>query len=263
MGSATKLALRTLKGDIDRTQGASTGTAAQLFDAASVVLQQPQLRATLADAAGDANAKRSLVEKLFGGRVDAQAVELLQAAAAQRWSSESEFALGLQEIAVRAAAQFSGEHERIGQELQGFLDVVSQHPELELTLGSKLGDAQGKQQLIDRLFGGRLSEPTLVTLRHLIAQPAGRRIRRLVTWAQALVADQANRQVATVTVAKPIDDSQVQRLQAGLARRFGRPVSIAQVVDPAVIGGLRVQLGDDVIDDTVQSKLGHLRRQFA
>lgn len=263
MGSATKLALRTLKSEIDRTQGATTGTAAQLFEAAAVVAEQSQLRALLADPAGDERAKRTLVERLFGGRVDEHAVRLLEAAAAQRWSSEPEFVLGLQEIAVRAAAQFSGEHERIGQELQGFLDVVAQHPDLELTLGSKLGDAEGKRRLIDRLFGGRLSEPTLVTLRHLVAQPNGRRIRRLVTWAQGLVADQANRQVATVTVAKQIDDEQVRRLQAGLAQRFGRPVSIAQVVDPSVIGGVRVQLGDDVIDDTVQSKLGHLRRQFA
>lgn len=263
MGSATKHALRTLKAEIDGTQGASASTGEQLFDAVDVIVQQPQLRALLADASGDAQAKRQMVERLFGGKVDTHVERLLAAAAAQRWSNESEFALGLQELGVRAVSQFSGAHEAIGQELQGFLEVVSRNPELELTLGSKLGDAAGKQQLVDRIFGGRLSQPTLAILRHLVAIPAGRRIRRLISWAQAIVADQASRQVATITVAKPIDDGQLQRLQAGLARRFGRPVAVAQVVDPSVIGGLRVQLGDDVIDDTVQSKLSHLRRQFA
>lgn len=263
MGSATKHALRSLKSEVDRSAGATLSTGAQLFDAVDTIVKQPQLRSTLADASADAAAKRGVVERIFGGRVDARVVELLASASGQRWSNESEFALGLQELGVRAVSQFSASHDTISQELQGFVDVVSKNPELELTLGSKLSDPEGKRRIIDRVFGGRLSEATLTILRHLVMLPAGRRIRRLVDWAQEIVADQASRQVATVTVAKPIDDAQLQRLQSGLTRRFGRPVSIAQVVDPSVIGGLRVQFGDDVIDDTVLSKLGHLRRQFA
>lgn len=262
MGSATKHALRTLKGEVDRTAEASLETGAQLFDAVDVIVQQPQLRSALADASAEPAAKRGLVQRVFG-RTDARVVSLLASASAQRWSNEAEFALGLQELAVRAVSQFSYSHETIRQELQGFLDIVSSYPDLELTLGSKLSDANGKRRLLDRVFGGKVSEPTLIILRHLVALPSGRRIRRLVSWAQDIVADQANRQVATVTVAKPIDEGQLQRLQSGLARHFGRPVAIAQVVDPTVIGGLRVQFGDDVIDGTVQSKLSHLQRQFA
>src|SRR5690606_556188 len=157
---------------------------------------------------------------------------------------------------VRAVSQGSGAHDAIGRELQAFLEVVSANPELELTLGSKLSDSAGKRQIVDRLFGARLGEATLTIVRHLVAIPSGRRIRRLITWAQAIVADQANRQVATVTVASTMSESQLTRLRAGLSTHFGRPVAITQVIDPAVIGGLRVQLGDDVIDDTVQSKLG-------
>lgn len=263
MGSATKHALRTLKGEVDRTAGATLETGTQLLDAVAVIVQQPQLRSALADASAEPAGKRAIVERVFGGRIDARAVELIASASAQRWSNESEFALGLQELGVRAVSQFSGDYENISPQLQGFLDAVSKNPELELTLGSKLSDPKGKRQLLDRLFGSRLGEATLTILRHLVALPAGRRTRRLVSWAQDIVADQASRQVATVTVAKPIDELQLQRLQSGLARHFGRPVSVAQVVDPAVIGGLRVQFGDDVIDDTVQSKLSHLRRQFA
>ncbi|MGO2112861.1 MAG: F0F1 ATP synthase subunit delta [Pseudoclavibacter sp.] len=263
MGSATKHALRTLRGEIDRTAGASLETGSALFDAVDVVVQHSQLRQALADASGEAAGKRDVVQRVFGARYDARVVDLLSSASSQRWSNESEFALGLQELAVRAVSQFSGEHDLIGQELQGFLDVVMSNPELELTLGSKLSDPEGKRRVLDRVFGARLSPATLTILRHLVSLPAGRRTRRLVNWAQDLVADQARRQVATVIVAKPIDEAQLSRLQGGLARHFGRPVSIAQVVDPAVIGGLRVEFGDDVIDDTVQSKLGHLRRKFA
>ncbi|GGA58943.1 ATP synthase subunit delta [Pseudoclavibacter endophyticus] len=263
MGSATKHALRTLKGEVDRAAGATLATGAELFDAIDVIVQQSQLRQALADASADAAAKRAVVERVFGARFDPRAVSLIASASTQRWSNESEFALGLQELGVRAVSQFSGEHDRISQELQGFLDVVTSNPDLELTLGSKLSDPEGKRRIIDRVFASHLGEATLTILRHLVSLPAGRRTRRLVGWAQDIVADQASRQVATVTVARPIDEAQFARLQGALARHFGRPVTIAQVVDPAVIGGLRVQFGDDVIDSTVQSKLGHLRRQFA
>lgn len=263
MGSATKHALRIVKGEVDRAASLALPAAEELFDAVDVIIGTPQLRATLADATGEPARKRQLVERLFAGRLGPEATSLLAVATAQRWSDQQEFELGLQELAIRSIAQAAGAHETIAQELASFLDAVGADHELELTLSSKLSPVAGKQQLVERLFAGRLSRPTIVILRHLIAAPAGRRVRRLVDWAAEIVADQGRRQVATVTVAKPVAAEQLERLAQGLRQRFGRPVAVAQVVDPAVIGGLRVQLGDEVIDDTVQTKLTELRRQFA
>lgn len=263
MGSATKQALIAVKRDIDRTADGSLESAGQLFAAIDAVLGSAPLRGELADAGNTADRKRALLERVFAGRVAPSALAILQSAAAQRWSNEREFATGLQEIGVRAVAHFTAPNEGLGQELQQFLRVVTSNPELELTLGSKLADPEAKRALVRKLFGGRLSAPALLVLERLVATPGGRRVRRIVDWATGIVADQANRQVATVQVAKPLGAEQLAKLQLGLSRRFGRPVAVNEVVDPAIVGGLRVQLGDDVIDDSVQAKLGHLRRQFA
>ena len=263
MGSATKLALGTVKRELDRAEGLTLDVASSLFDAVDVVIATPALRQVLVDPGTPEAEKRALVDRLFGGKIDDLARGLLASAAGARWSNDDEFALGLQELAVRAVARSTGGYEQIGGELQSFLKVVQANHELELTLGSKLGDSSRKRELVERLFASRLSPATMTILRHLLTAPAGRRTRRVVTWAAELVADQAGRQVATVTVAKPLAAVQFERLRQGLGRRFGRDVQVAQVVDPAVIGGLRVQFGDEVIDDTVASKLGHLRRQFA
>jgi F-type H+-transporting ATPase subunit delta len=69
--------------------------------------------------------------------------------------------------------------------------------------------------------------------------------------------------VATVSSARPLAAAQLERLEKGLAAQYGRALRLNQVVDPAVIGGLRVQVGDDVIDGSIASRLGELRLQLA
>ena len=94
-------------------------------------------------------------------------------------------------------------------------------------------------------------------------QPRERRIRQLLRRAMRLVADERGRTVATVVAAVPLSDAQLDRLAAALSQRYGAAVSLNTVVDPAVVGGLRVQIGDDVIDASVSSRLADLRQRLA
>ena len=66
-----------------------------------------------------------------------------------------------------------------------------------------------------------------------------------------------------ITTAAPISAAQQERLIALLSARYGRPVAVNTVIDPAVVGGLRVQIGDDVIDASVASRLNDLRLRLA
>ena len=68
--------------------------------------------------------------------------------------------------------------------------------------------------------------------------------------------------VATVRVAHPLADVEPQRLAEALAGQYGRPVHLNVVVEPEVIGGVRVEIGDDVIDGTVSSRLDEARRKL-
>jgi F-type H+-transporting ATPase subunit delta len=65
---------------------------------------------------------------------------------------------------------------------------------------------------------------------------------------------------AEATVARPLSPAQHARLAAALAKQAGRPVTVEEVVDPAVLGGVRVEWGDGVIDGTVAARLGAARR---
>jgi F-type H+-transporting ATPase subunit delta len=94
-------------------------------------------------------------------------------------------------------------------------------------------------------------------------QPRGRSVRVALRKTAAIVASQEGLSIATVTSARPRSDAQLERLQAGLSRAYGRDLRFNQVVDPSLIGGLRVQVGDDVIDSSVATRLADVRLQLA
>jgi F-type H+-transporting ATPase subunit delta len=169
----------------------------------------------------------------------------------------------MEEIGIRVVASTAHDGSTIANELFAFDAAVRSDSSLELAIGTKLSDPEAKAGLVQRLLGGRASEQTITIVSHLVRQPRGRRIGELLRTAADIVSDQSDQLVATVTTARVLDDAHSARLEQGLSRQFGRSLRINQVVDPAVIGGLRVQVGDEVIDGTVATKLSALRLQLA
>src|SRR5690606_38469387 len=97
----------------------------------------------------------------------------------------------------------------------------------------------------------------------LVPRPRERRVRQVLSRAVRIVAAQAGRSVATVYTAAPLAAAQEARLRDALARRYGGEISINQVIDESVVGGLRVQIADDVIDGSISARLADLRQKLA
>jgi F-type H+-transporting ATPase subunit delta len=80
---------------------------------------------------------------------------------------------------------------------------------------------------------------------------------------EALADEAAGRVHATVTTAVELDPEERDRLAHELSERLGKEVRIAVVVDNRIVGGLKLQYGDRLIDASVAAKLQQLRRQLA
>ncbi len=259
MGSATTQALAAGVTALD-AEKVDLDTARELFAAARAVAGSKALSGALADSTAAPESRSALVGRVFT-TLSPVAQSLLTSAAAQRWSSKEQLVEGIEELAIRTTAiadqaDLEGELFRVSR-------IVAENPELELALGSRLGDGAAKGALMQTLLGGRTSEATTLVVSSLVQQPRGRRVRGLLSRAIRLVAEQRGRTVATVTTAAPLTDAQAQRLSTALSRTYGGQVTINPVVDPSVVGGVRVQIADDVIDGSIASRLADVRQKLA
>lgn len=261
MGSATTQALAASTDALAAASGLTLDTAAELFAAARAIGDSAQLSGALADPAAPVEARTALVSSVFAG-ASAPVQQLLTAVAAQRWSSAADMIDGVEELAIRTTANASSGVDVAG-ELFGFSRVVAANPEFELALGSRLGDAPAKAALVEKVLGTSASDATVLIASSLVRQPRGRRVRQVLSRAIDIVSSQAGRTVATVHSATPLDAAQETRLRDALARRYGGEISINQVIDPTVVGGLRVQIADDVIDGSISARLADLRQKLA
>jgi F-type H+-transporting ATPase subunit delta len=262
VGASSRQALTTAISALTAAKGVTVATGEQLMTAGRAVEESAQLRTILVDPSVEPAEKSALVATIFPG-LDKVAAELFSGIVASRWSNGAELVDGIEQIGVRAIAQGDGHTKAIETELFAFSRIVAGDPELELALGSKLAAGEGKAAIVDRLLAKKAHPGTLAIVDHLVRSPRGRRIGEMLSGAADTVADAAGRRVATVTSATPLSSAQQQRLEEALTAQYGTGIQLNAVIDPEVLGGVRVQVGDDVIDGTVAARLADLRLQLA
>jgi len=119
-----------------------------------------------------------------------------------------------------------------------------------------------KREILAGIFEGKVSKITLSYLGLLVDKRRQEAIRQ--TEAEyVLLANEARGIVeAEVTSATPLDEDQEARLAAKLSATTGKNIQLSRKVDPSVIGGLLVQMGDTVIDGSIRGQLAALREQL-
>ena len=237
----------------------------QLFALVDALDASGSLRRVLADPSVEGDAKAELAGRLLAA-ADPRTVAVAQDLARARWSAEGDLADAAQRLgtsAVLAAAQSAGRLEQVEQELFAVIGALAGQRELRRALFDSRVPGFARADLAEQVLGSQISPTTLLLARRAAAAPRGR---RYVAWlgdAVDLIAERRQHRVATVTVAAPLTDAQRTRLSGVLATALGGQVELDVVVDPRVIGGMRVQSGPDVIDSTVLARLADARRRLA
>jgi F-type H+-transporting ATPase subunit delta len=236
-----------------------------LFLVAGLLADEPGLRRTLTDLSLPAGAKAGLVHQIFDGKLAEVSVDVLASAAGRRWATTRDLGYALEHLGVISAvkaADVEGQGDRLEDDLFAFGRLVSTTPDLRDALSDPSRSVEDKRALLRELFEGKLSTAALKLAEQSVSG-FHRTVAVAVDEYQKIAARQRQRMVALVRVARPLDDADADRLARALTSQYGRPVHLNVVVDPGVIGGVSVEVGDDVIDGTVASRLDDARRRLA
>ena len=242
---------------------ASASSPAELFALAGVLADQGQLRSTLADSGQPHAVREGLVREIFGGKVSDLAVDVLLMVSGQRWSSDLDLVLALEQLAdqtVFTVAEADGTLDATEEELFLFGRALDSSSDLQMALTDPSQSSASKAAIVAELLHGRSTSATREVLEYAVGHLHGRRIDSVVDDLCNLAAHQRQRVVAEVRVAAPLDEAQERRLAAALSRLKGRTVQLNVAVDPALLGGVHVRIGDEVIDGTVAARMEGARR---
>uniref|UniRef100_UPI0024576C88 F0F1 ATP synthase subunit delta n=1 Tax=Nocardia abscessus TaxID=120957 RepID=UPI0024576C88 len=214
---------------------------------------------------GRGPARAQLCERVFGGKVSAATLAVLTTAVAQNWSRTSDLVATLvllgQEALLESAAQ-RGRLEAVEDELFRLGRIISDNPDLEQALSDRSQPESAKRELIHQLLTGKTEAITLT-----LAQQVVTRQRSSIGAAFDELADLAaarrDQIVAHVRAAIGLTEQQRDRLAASLRRIYGKATTVHIQVDPSLLSGVVVRVGDDVIDGSALGRLEKLRRALA
>lgn len=270
MQGASRSSLASLRDVLaEQSRGANADALGQLsdslFSVVSLLAGQGSLRRTLSDPAVDADAKVRVVDSLFANRIVPGAVEVLRSLAQSRWSEPRDVVDAVEELAVEAAlqqAESQGALDEVEDELFRFGRIVDRERALRASLTDRNLPEHVRRQLLQRLIEGKVADVSAALIERAVIAPRGRTLERVLADYTELAAKRRERLIAHVTSAVDLSADQQAKLAEALKREFGHDVRLQVVVDPALIGGLTVRVGDELIDGSVARHLDAARRQM-
>jgi F-type H+-transporting ATPase subunit delta len=237
-----------------------------LFAFAAMLRAQPAVRRALTDPGRSPDDRAGFVQRLVGDRVDPAAAELVEGAVRDRWASPAQLTAAVEEfgvVAYVAAADEEGRLDAVEDEVFRFGHVVQADPDLRTALLDQAAPASARRDLVHRLLRDKASPETLRLIEQVVLGRRDRKLEAALERVGELAAEHRERRVAVVRAAAPLSPEHRERLERALSAQAGRQVRLNVVVEPDLVGGLKVEIGDDVVDGTVRSRLADLQRRLA
>ena len=267
MHAASRESLAQLRTELDAAVGGATvsvanaaQTGSELFDVVETLDSDRGLRVAVADQSVAAEQRTGIIRSLFAGKVSETTLKVISDAAAQTWSSSREFRAGLVELgrALLRSAEGQGQLETVEDELFRLGSILVDEPQLEQLLADKAATPEAKRGLLASVLYGKVTSVTEALALQAVGRPEKRPADDIDSLSR-LAAGLRNRTVARVTSATAISPEQQRALADKLGRVYGEEMSIHTEIDPSILGGLVIRVGDEVIDGSLSRKLEKLR----
>ncbi|MHA6601634.1 F0F1 ATP synthase subunit delta [Corynebacterium coyleae] len=257
--------LESLIGSADNAVATAAQIGTELFLIVDQLDTERALRVAIADTSLEEGQRAGIVKDVFGGKVAEPTLNILTAAAEQEWSTPREFRAGLINLgrfALQKGAQEQGQLEQVENELYQLSILLEDEKELTQLLSDRTATAAQKRGLLASVIYGKVTMFTEALALQVIGRPHHNPVDDLAALAEN-VAEMRGKSVARVKTAEALNDTQRDALARKLEQIYGREIAIHSEVDPSLLGGMVVRVGDEVIDGSTRGKIERLRTDMA
>jgi ATP synthase F0 subunit b/ATP synthase F1 delta subunit len=239
-----------------------------LTAAAVLLIRENVVARYLTQPSEESSPRVQLIERLVSGKVGQPALDVLKAAVAERWSAENDLVDAI-ELAARQAllirAEKAGEVDEVEDQLFRFSRILDDQPRLAILLGNFEVDPDTRVQLLRNVLtsaGAGASAITTELLAKTVELLRGQPTETAVQGLTEVAVARRGEVVAQVRAAAELSDAQHTRLTEVLSRIYGHPVTAQVSIDPELLGGLAISVGDEIIDGTLSSRLAAAQTQL-
>ena len=166
-------------------------------------------------------------------------------------------------LAVAALAREQNVVERVTQDLKAVSEALTAPGLVHDFFVSPVIDRPAKERALLQIFDGKMHPVALHTVLLLVRKRREALLGPIV--AEYLALERAARGVETLSLesARPLERAEYARLIARFEAAYGKKFEVTEVLDPSLIGGLRIMMGDRRIDDSISGRLDALARELA
>lgn len=164
---------------------------------------------------------------------------------------------------ARAIFELATEEGRVDEwsKQLGLIREVLEDPTAQAVLANPSIPHDVRMKAVEQLDLPGIDAQGLNLMRMLVGSGRGNRLGEIADRFESLADEAAGRVKATITTAIPLSEADRESLRRDLSGRLGKDVRLDSKVDPAILGGLLLQVGDRLTDASVAARLDQLRRQ--
>lgn len=237
----------------------------ELFTITKVLDDSIQLERALTDPSRPVADKVAVLKELLGDNAHPMTMEIMTDLVSRRWSRARDIANAVEDLGVDAMMYYADATDatlQVSIELSELHSALLNLPVVRAKLYDYQATSEARVKLFREVFSGKtLNKVTMRLAEHATCNLRRRRYLETIQWLINKFSRHMGESMVTVTTATPLKKEQIKRLVEVYSAKVGRQVHINSVVDPTVLGGMRIQVGDEVTDNTVVAQLQNLHRK--
>ena len=237
----------------------------ELFTITKVLDDSIQLERALTDPSRPVADKVAVLKELLGDNAHPMTMEIMTDLVSRRWSRARDIANAVEDFGVDAMMYYADATDatlQVSIELSELHSALLNLPVVRAKLYDYQATSEARVKLFREVFSGKtLNKVTMRLAEHATCNLRRRRYLETIQWLINKFSRHMGESMVTVTTATPLKKEQIKRLVEVYSAKVGRQVHINSVVDPTVLGGMRIQVGDEVTDNTVVAQQQNLHRK--